>query len=118
MPRARESAFVQHIVDQMQILGGVLPRKMFGGWGIFKNGLMFAVVIHDALYFKVDDQSIGRFEALGLKPFTYEAKGRSVALRYYQAPAEALEDTQAMAEWAGDAYACALRHHKAPKARR
>jgi DNA transformation protein len=118
MPRPRESAFVQHIVDQMQALGGVSPRKMFGGWGIFKNGLMFAVVIQDVLNFKADDQSVDRFESLGLKPFSYEAKGRSVALRYYQAPAETLEDAQAMAEWAGDAYACALRHHKAPRARR
>ena len=106
------SQFTGHVVEQMSVLGAVYAKRMFGGWGIFRMGLMFAVVIGDELYLKADEASVGRFKARGLKPFTYAAKGRAVSLRYFQAPPETLEDPQAMAEWAGTAYACALRHQK------
>ena len=96
----------------MASFGPVQAKRMFGGWGIFRMGLMFAVVVGDELYFKADEQNVGRFRDRGLKSFTYEAKGRSVSLRYYQAPPETLEDASAMAEWAGEAYACALRNQK------
>lgn len=113
--------FVTHVVEQMSSMGSVHAKKMFGGWGIFKDELMFAVVIQDELYFKADDENVGRFESRHLKAFTYEARGRRVALRYFQAPIETLEDPQAMADWAADAWACALRKRKpvkAPKPRR
>ncbi len=108
-------SFTAHVVEQMSFLGPVQAKKMFGGWGIFKTGLMFAVVIGDELYFKADEQNVGRFLARGLKPFTYEAGNRSVSLRYYQAPPETLEDLSAMAQWAGEAHACALRNQKPPR---
>lgn len=111
-------SFTDHVLEQMAALGPVQAKKMFGGWGIFRLGLMFAVVIDDALYFKADALSVGRFEARGLKPFVYEAKGRSVSLRYYQAPPETLEEPAAMAEWAGEAWACAVRNQKPAKARK
>ena len=108
-------SFTAHVVEQMFLLGSVQAKRMFGGWGIFKMGLMFAVVIGDELYFKADGQNVGRFLARGLKPFSYEAAGRKVSLRYYQAPPETLEDPSAMAAWAGEAYACALRNRNPPK---
>jgi DNA transformation protein len=106
------SPFVSLVLELMAPLGDVRARKMFGGWGIFDAGLMFAVVIRDELYFKADDDSVGIFKSRGLKPFTYESKGRAVSLRYYQAPPETLEEPQAMAEWAGMALACALRQRR------
>jgi DNA transformation protein len=118
MPAATPSPFTTLVLEQMSALGGVQAKKMFGGWGIFRMGLMFAVVIGDELYFKADEANVGRFESRGLKPFIYEAKGRRVSLRYYQAPPETLEEPSAMAEWAGEAYACALRHQKPPQARK
>ena len=105
-------SFIAHVVEQMSFLGTVHAKRMFGGCGIFKMALMFAVVIGDELYFKADEQNVGRFLARGLKPFTYEAGGRSMSLRYYQAPPEKLEEPPAMAEWAGEAYACAVRNQK------
>jgi DNA transformation protein len=105
-------SFTTHVVELMAPFGPVQARKMFGGWGLFRTSLMFAVVIGDELYFKADEHSVGRFRARGLKPFSYDARGRSVSLRYYQAPPETLEDPAAMAEWAGEAYACALRNQK------
>ncbi|WP_157265244.1 TfoX/Sxy family protein [Azohydromonas aeria] len=112
MPPPAPTPFVSLVLEMMAPLGGISAKKMFGGWGIFSGGLMFAVVIRDELYFKVDDENLGRFESRGLKPFTYEAKGRAVSLRYFQAPPETLEEPQAMANWARSALDCALRQRR------
>ncbi|TWO72828.1 TfoX/Sxy family protein [Caenimonas sedimenti] len=96
-------------------LGGVEARRMFGGRGVFRAGLMFALIADDMLYFKTDEANVGRFEGRGLPPFTYLAKGERKSLRYFQAPPEVFDEAQAMTEWARDAFECALRNQK-PKA--
>lgn len=112
MPSTPNSQFTEYVLEQMAGLGGAQAKRMFGGYGIFRAGLMFAVVLDDGLYFKADDLSVERFSSRGLKPFTYEAKGKPVSLHYYQAPPEVLDDPSAMVEWARDAYACAVRNQK------
>ena len=88
---------------------------MFGGYGIYRDGLMFGLIANDQLYFKADDQSEGEFLREGLPPFTYESRGKIARLRYHQAPLEVFDDPQCMAWWARLAYDCAVR--KRPTAR-
>lgn len=85
---------------------------MFGGHGLFLDGLMFALIAQERLYFKADEQSIPLFEQRGLKPFTYEFKGKVGALRYHEAPAEVYDEPQHMRQWASLAHACALRQRR------
>lgn len=59
-----------------------MARCMFGGNGVYHAGVMFALIADGQHYLKVDDESRGAFEASGLSPFVYEAKGRRVALSY------------------------------------
>lgn len=82
---------------------------MFGGFGIFRDGLMFALLADEVLYFKTDEACAHKFEARGLRPFRYEARGKVNLLRYHEAPPEAYEDAQAMAIWAREGWDCALR---------
>ncbi|MFQ5953748.1 MAG: TfoX/Sxy family protein [Kiloniellales bacterium] len=103
------SAFCAHLVDLMQPLGPVAVRRMFGGAGVFRDGLMFGLIADDALYLKADEHNRGDFEARGLGPFTYQAKSKTTALSYYQAPPELMEDPEALAAWADKAYQAALR---------
>ncbi len=97
------------VLDLMASLGAVTARAMFGGHGLYCNGLFIAIVAHDKLYFKADPQSQPRFEAAGLQRFRYTARGKTVQLMYYEAPAEVHEDAQAMAEWGQLALAAAVR---------
>ncbi len=106
------SDFADFVVEQMSALGGVEARRMFGGWGIFRAGLMFGLIVGDTLYFKTDAANRGRFEARGLVPFTYAARGRTMSLGYHAAPPEVFDDAQAMTQWARDAFECALRNQK------
>jgi DNA transformation protein len=57
------------LVHRLQSLGDVASRKMFGGYGIFAAGVMFALVDSGGTAFlRVDDSSRGELEALGAKP--------------------------------------------------
>ena len=101
--------FASYVVDMMQTIGPVYSKKMFGGYGIFLEGLMFALIADSTLYLKADKESEGDFVAKGLEPFTYNKKGKPVKLSYFQAPEETLEDIEAMNEWGNSGYSAALR---------
>ena len=104
------SDFVDHVVETMRELGPVTAKAMFGGWGLYHEGLFFALIAEEALYLKVDDDNRARFEAANLLPFIYVTKdGDRMAMSYCQAPPEALESPAVMAEWARLGYAAALR---------
>jgi DNA transformation protein and related proteins len=104
------SEFVEHVVETMRELGPVSAKQMFGGWGLYHEGLFFALIADETLYLKVDEDNRAPFEAAGLKPFVYVTKdGERMTLSYHQAPPEALESPAAMVEWARSGYAAALR---------
>ena len=115
MPKVPQ--FVVHVVDLMRGLGEVQPKPMFGAWGLFHEGLCFALVSQDVLYLKCDGQSASAFDASSLPPFIYESKvGERLVTAYRQAPADALDDAGAMVRWAREAFEAALRaaHGKPP----
>ena len=105
------SDFVRHLLDLFEDFEAVSARRMFGGTGLFRDGLMFGLVHADTLYFKVDEGNRADYEARGLPPFRYERKGKTIALGYRQAPAEALEDVAVLAEWGRYAWEAAVRAH-------
>jgi DNA transformation protein len=62
--------FVEFVLEGLQPLGGVRARRMFGGWGIYKDGVMFALIARDQLYLKVDDDNRAAYDAADLPYFT------------------------------------------------
>jgi DNA transformation protein and related proteins len=104
-----DSEFVAFVVESLRPLGPVSARRMFGGHGIFMDGLMFGLVADAQLYLKVDAGNCAAYEAEGLQPFTYSGKGRPVAMSYREAPSAGFDDPDILCEWARAAYAAALR---------
>jgi|SRR5687768_1326823 len=106
----KRSEFVEHVVETMRRFGPVDAKAMFGGWGLYHQGVFFALIAEDALYIKADDGNRADFDALGLEPFVYSMKdGQSLTMSYRAAPEEALESPDVMAEWARRGYAAGLR---------
>ncbi|MBU0729416.1 MAG: TfoX/Sxy family protein [Proteobacteria bacterium] len=105
----QEKEFVSYLVELMQSIGPVRAKGMFGGHGIFLKGLMFGLVADSVLYLKADTETENEFKTRGLEPFTYHQKGKELKMAYYQAPEEALEDSEEMNSWATRAYNTALR---------
>lgn len=110
-------AFIAHLHDLFALLGPVTTRAMFGGHGLYFDGLIIGVVIGDVLYLKADEGTRSRFASAGGAPFTYASgHGRApVTMSYWSLPDEAMESPQAMLPWARLAWEAALRK---PKARR
>jgi DNA transformation protein len=107
---AASADFLEFLKDQLRSLGPVTSRRMFSGAGLYCEGVIFALVLRDTLYFKVDDGNRGAYEAEGLGPFTYEARGRRVEVgAYWRAPERLLDDPDEMAEWARAALAAGQR---------
>lgn len=76
------AALADRVAGWLLPLGPVEARRMFGGWGLFLDDVMFALVSDDRLYLKVDAESEGRFVAAGCDAFTYRRRDRRVALSY------------------------------------
>jgi DNA transformation protein len=108
MPKKMLSDFVVFVLDTLRLLAPVSVKAMFGGYGIFKNGVMFALVEQDVLYLKVNTDTKVAFVAKGLQPFSYQKQGKTCYLNYYQCPEEAFDDEELMYEWAYKAYQLAL----------
>ena len=110
--------FADHVTELLSPLGTIRIRKMFGGGGVYCDDVMIAIVVDDVLYLKVDDHNRADFEAGGLEPFTYEARGKRTSMNYYHAPDEALDSPAIMQPWARGALAAALRARKTAKPKR
>jgi len=49
---ASDASFVDYVVDQFEPDCAVTAKKMFGEYGLFSQGKMFAMVCDDQLFFK------------------------------------------------------------------
>ena len=101
--------FIAWLQELFADFGVVSARAMFGGHGLYHDGVMFAVAIGDGLYLKVDSQTRPLFEAEGCEPFVYRQTEKPLTMSYWSAPAAAMDSPQAMLPWARLAYAAALR---------
>jgi len=107
--------FVEFIVEMLQRFGTVIAKPMFGGYGLYQDGIMFALISDDTLYFKADEVSKADFLSLGMTPFSYSKNDTLYKMSYFSAPDEALEDYEMMCQWAQKAYDAALRVQREKK---
>lgn len=112
--------FVEYILDMLGDLGDVRSRAMFGGYGIYHDGVMIGLIASSVFYLKVDDGNRGAFEHAGSRPFTYRRKGRkkAVVMSYWEVPADVLENREAVCRWTRSARAAALRSKAKPGKRK
>lgn len=79
-------------------MGKIKSRSMFGGFGIFCDDTMFALVVNDSLHLRAGGENQETFKTLELKPYTYKKRGFPVVTKYFEIPAQWWEnETQLMA---------------------
>jgi len=86
--------FLNFIMEKLSPIGEIKSRAMFGGYGIFYEGMMFALISEDVLYFKVNDSNPDTYKNAGSRPFPH-------GISYWEVPTEVLEDTTKLYEWSG-----------------
>jgi len=102
------SDFIPFLHEVFSDFGTINTRKMFGGYGIYHEGLMFGLVADNTLYLKVDASSKQQFIDKDLKPFKYDKGSKKVQMSYYLAPEEIYDDPDEAVYWARLAYQAAL----------
>lgn len=110
-PRDR---YVDFCIEQFSPLGRIDSRYLFGGWCLYCDGVVFALIANGELYLKGDANNIPAFDARGLKAFQ-PFPDKPDTMKYFQAPPEIFEDPDALKHWAAGAIA-AGRKTKSKKA--
>jgi DNA transformation protein len=123
-------SFAGFLREQLAPLGGITLRRMFGKTGVFCDGLMFAMVTDDTLYFRVDDDNRAAFkEAASFPPLNHAKKGETIDLSFWRVPERLFDEPDEFVTWAREAMGAAHRvaakrkpaaskRKQAPRARR
>ena len=98
-----------HLADLFAAFGPVRARRMFGGLGLFADGVMFGLVADGVIHLKCGPDDAAAFEAEGCEPFRYARAGRMVDLSYRRLPDRLLDDPDDLAVWARRALQAARR---------
>ena len=113
-------SFVDFVLEQLDPVGPITPKRMFGGVGLYAGDLFFALLAGDVLYLKADEATRGALEQAGSRPFQpYPDRPRgSGTMQYYSVPAAILEDGDELIKWARRSVAIALAQRAAPPKRK
>ncbi|PZD70293.1 hypothetical protein C1752_14380 [Acaryochloris thomasi RCC1774] len=115
---SNRSPFVDQVVAHLNRVTPVTARFMFGGYGLFVESVMIALIADDVLYFKVDDQNREDYIAAGSEPFTYHGKGKPIQMSYYRLPGEVFDNLEQLVQWVEAAQAAAARSKSKSKSKR
>jgi DNA transformation protein and related proteins len=102
---AVSQSYREFVLEQLSRVTPVTGKSMFGGVGIYAQGLFFALIAEDRLYFKVDDVTRAEFAKRGMEPF--RPFGEDSAMGYYEVPADLVEDVNQLETWIKKAIAVA-----------
>jgi len=105
MPHNTE--YLEYVLEQLGGLRGVVPRRMFGGAGLYQDDVFFALIFDDTLFFKVNDANRTDYEARGMNRFRPYKDKPHLSFTYYEVPAEVLEDREELVAWARRSVAAA-----------
>tara|TARA_R110002110_G_scaffold22895_4_gene88196 strand:+ start:3170 stop:3577 length:408 start_codon:yes stop_codon:yes gene_type:complete len=98
---AVSSEYKAFVIEQLERLGPVHTRNMFGGAGVYLDNLMFGLIAGETLYFKADERNRADYEDEGMGPFTVQlARGGTGSFTYYEVPERLYDEPDELVEWA------------------
>jgi DNA transformation protein len=115
---ANTPSFVRYAVDLFTPLGDVTSRGMFGGHGLYLDGIMFGLLDDGELFLKTDDLCQAQFAAAGGKRWTYPSPKGPMETRYFAPPSDAMESSDEMRKWFDLSIAAARRSAEKKKPKR
>ncbi len=104
--------FVDFLQEVFRSFGSVEARKMFSGYGLYHDGVVFGLVADETLYLKADETIAHYFEEKNLGQFEYSRGDKIVKMSYYLAPEEIFDDPEEAAKWARRSFEVAFRSKK------
>jgi DNA transformation protein and related proteins len=117
---AVQPQYLAYILEQLEGLGNLRSRRMFGGVGLYCGELFFGLIDDDTLFFKSDSTNSAEYIARKMPRFMPFPDRPEAVMAYYQVPADIIEDAESLTAWARKSVAVALnsRAAKSKPARR
>ena len=93
------------VIDHFAALGPVSVRAMFGGGGIYADGVMFGLIDDERIFLKADDALRAELAAQGAVPWIYTKtkgpqSGVPLETSYSSLPEAAWDDPDEACAWA------------------
>lgn len=97
---ANNSEFHDHVIyDLFGDDSHITSRKMFGGYGLYQDRIIFGIIVENTLYFKVGESNKAQYEEYGSKPFQYSNSNKEVTMSYFEVPEAICEDREELLRW-------------------
>jgi len=105
---AVQPQYLAYILEQLEGLGDLRSRRMFGGVGLYRGELFFGLIDDDTLFFKSDSTNSAEYIARKMPRFMPFPARPEAVMAYYQVPADIVEDAESLVAWARKSVAVAL----------
>lgn len=99
-----DNEYANFILDLFAQYGHITIRAMFGGYGIYKNSVIFGLIVDDEVYFKVNNTNRQQYIDRGSEAFSYERNGKIIRMSYWKLPIEILESPEELKGWIDQSY--------------
>ena len=114
----RSNEFQAFVLEQLTRIDDLSCSRFFGGFSLKSSSVLFAMIMDNALYFAVDEDSRVEYEKLGSRCFSFDSKkGRVDVKRFFEVPAEIMDDQERLVAFANAAIAAALKSASSGKSR-
>ena len=100
--------YLQYVLEQLGGVPRVTSRRMFGAIGLYSDGVFFALIDNDTLFFKVNDSNRADYVARNMGAFRPFPDKPDLSMSYFEVPADALEDRDELTLWARKSIAVAV----------
>lgn len=118
MPKLND--FTLDVLSSLRLMRGVSARNMFGGAGIYYEGVFFGLTAYDRFYLRVDDKTRPKFIDAGMSCFSPHADVKMQ--NYFEVPEHIMRRAEELCQWASEAFDIAkaakkLKPKKKPRAK-
>ena len=69
MVSSKNHEFKEYVLDQLRFLERVECKPMFGGFGLYCNGVFFGIIAKGAVYFKTNAATVDAYKEKGMEAF-------------------------------------------------
>ncbi len=108
--------YTEYVLEMLEPIGHVATSRFFGGVGISRGAVQFAVIMGNCLYFVVDDTTRPKYEKAGMTCFSYlTKKGRIKVRKYFTLPEDVLTDPTQLGVWVSESVHIASKTIKSSK---
>tara|TARA_B100001741_G_C16470535_1_gene559788 strand:- start:124 stop:471 length:348 start_codon:yes stop_codon:yes gene_type:complete len=99
---------LDHALDLLHEEEGISYKRMFGGFGLFKNEISVALILDSGIYMKVNNSNKQDYVNAGSIPFSYVRNGKEIKLSNWLIPYEIMETEELFVEWFNKSYKAAI----------